>query len=76
MKVGGLTLNQKEVKGRGVTLITITESVDGNYPAIIQFINALERSKNFYLLDNLTLDSGGSNPGIKLNLDLRTFFRI
>ncbi len=36
LRVGGLTLNQKEVKGRGVTLITISESVDGDYPAIIQ----------------------------------------
>jgi hypothetical protein len=50
-------------------------TVEGDYPALIQFIHALERSKNFYLLDNLTLASGGSTAGVKLNLDLRTFFR-
>lgn len=74
LKVGGLTLNQKEVKGRGVTLVTITESVDGDYPAIIQFINGLERSKNFYLLNNLQLDTSNLG-GIRLRLELRTYFR-
>ena len=75
LKVGGLTLNQKEVKGRGVTLVTITESVDGTYPAIIQFINGLERSKYFYLLNNLQLDTASAGD-IRLHLELRTYFRI
>jgi hypothetical protein len=57
-----------------VTLITITESVDGNYPAIIQFINGLERSKYFYLLNNLQLDTSNLG-GIRLRLELRTYFR-
>ncbi|HXN19073.1 MAG TPA: hypothetical protein VN875_12120 [Candidatus Binatus sp.] len=74
LRVGGLTLNQKEVKGRGVTLITISESVDGDYPAIIKFINGLERSKYFYLLNNLQLDTSNLG-GIRLRLELRTYFR-
>lgn len=74
LRVGGLTLNQKDVKGRGVTLITISESVDGDYPAIIKFINGLERSKYFYLLNNLQLDTSNLG-GIRLRLELRTYFR-
>jgi len=74
LRVGGLTLNQKEVKGRGVTLITISESVDGDYPAIIKFINGMERSKYFYLLNNLQLDTSNLG-GIRLRLELRTYFR-
>src|SRR5580700_11725838 len=75
LKTSGVTFQQKELKGHGVTQVAMKTTVEGDYPALIQFIHALERSKNFYLLDNLTLASGGSTAGVKLNLDLRTFFR-
>ncbi len=75
LKSTGVAFQQKVLKDHGVTQISMRTTVEGDYPSIIQFINALERSKNFYLLDNLSLASGGSTPGIKLNLDLRTYFR-
>ncbi len=75
LKTAGVTFQQKEMKDHGVTQISMKTTVEGDYPSIIQFINALERSKNFYLLDNLSLASGGSTAGIKLNLELRTYFR-
>jgi Tfp pilus assembly protein PilO len=75
LKTTGVSFQQKELKDHGVTQISMKTTVEGDYPSIIQFINALERSKNFYLLDNLSLATGASTPGIKLNLDLRTYFR-
>ena len=57
-----------------MTLVTVLDSVDGDYPAIIQFINGLERSKYFYLLNNLQLDTSNLG-GIRLRLELRTYFR-
>jgi Tfp pilus assembly protein PilO len=74
LKSTGFAFRQKEVKLHGVTEISITTSISGDYPAIIRFINDLEHSKNFYLLDNLHLDSAAAG-GIHLNLDLRTYFR-
>ncbi|HYL69238.1 MAG TPA: GspMb/PilO family protein [Candidatus Limnocylindria bacterium] len=74
VKSSGLTFQQKEVKDHGVIEIGIRTSVQGDYPAIIRFISDLEHSKNFYLLDNLHLDSA-STGGIRLSLDLRTYFR-
>ncbi len=59
---------------RGVTEITVTATVDGDYVSVVRFINGLERSKNFYLLDSLTLASSTAG-NIKLNLQLRTYFR-
>lgn len=70
----GLTFGRKDLKDRGVTEITIKSGVQGDYPALIKFINGLERSKNFYLLDELHLESS-TTGGIRLNLTLRTFFR-
>jgi Tfp pilus assembly protein PilO len=74
LRTSGVNYTQKEVKSRGVTQIVIVDSVEGDYPAIIQFINGLERSKYFYLLNDLRLDSA-STGGIRLHLELRTYFR-
>ena len=74
LHTSGVTFKEKEVKDRGVTEISMTTSVEGNYSSIIKFINGLERSKNFYLLNNLHLASA-TQGGIKLDLQLQTYFR-
>src|ERR1700678_2063134 len=66
VKSSGVTFDQKEVKGRGVEEVKISETVEGDYPSIIKFINGLEQSKYFYLLSDLKLDlasSGGPQAG-------------
>ena len=74
VRTSDVSFAQKEVKGRGVEEITIKATVQGGYLGLIEFVNGLERSKYFYLLDELHLDS--SNTGeIRLNLGLRTYFR-
>jgi Tfp pilus assembly protein PilO len=74
LKTGGISFKQKELEKRGVTEIQISASVEGDYPSLIHFINGLERSKNFYLLDDLRLASV-TTGSIKLQLELRTYFR-
>jgi Tfp pilus assembly protein PilO len=76
LRSSGISFKQKELKGRDVTEIDISDTVEGDYPAIIHFINGLEHSRNFYLLSNLRLQSA-NNPGggIRLQLDLQTYFR-
>lgn len=75
VKTTGFSFRQKQVKDRGVMEIAISTSVDADYAAVIQFINGLERSKNFYLLDNLHLGSSSSSGMIRLDLGLHTYFR-
>ena len=74
LKTSGLTFKATPVKDRGVTEISISTSVEGDYPTVIQFVNGLERSKNFYLLNNLSLTSAMGGR-IKLQLELHTYFR-
>ena len=74
VKISGYTFKQKDVKDRGVTEIHLTMNLDAEYPAIIQFVSGIERSKNFYLLDSLHLTSA-TTGGIRLDLDLHTYFR-
>ena len=83
VKSSGVSFEQKEVKGRGVDEIKISDTVEGDYSSIIKFISGLEQSRYFYLLSDLKLDSdlsaaqGSANPGalIRLHLELRTYFR-
>ncbi|HWG59206.1 MAG TPA: type 4a pilus biogenesis protein PilO [Candidatus Acidoferrales bacterium] len=74
LRMGAIQFKQKDVKDRDVTELTIGAQVDGNYSSVIQFINGLERSKKFYLLQDLELQSA-QGGGIRLALQLRTFFR-
>ena len=74
VKTTGFSFKQKEVKDRGVMEIAITTSVAADYPAIIEFIHGLERSKYFYLLDAVQLNSAAAG-GIQLQLGLHTYFR-
>jgi Tfp pilus assembly protein PilO len=65
---------ERKLEARGVTEVTVSATVEGQYVSLVHFINGLERSSNFYLLDSLTLTSATAG-NIKLNLQLRTYFR-
>ena len=74
VKNTGFGFKQKDVKDRGVTQITINTTVEAPYPAVIAFIDGLERSKYFYLVDEVEMTSG-ENATIRLQLGLHTFFQ-
>jgi Tfp pilus assembly protein PilO len=76
LRVTGIQFAQKEVKGRGVNDVAISENVEGNYTSLVTFIDGLEHSKYFYLLKDLRLDSASTpGGGIRLQLELHTYFR-
>lgn len=66
--------SQRELEARGVIEVSVDAVAEGDYRSLVRFINGLERSENFYLLESLAL---GSTAGgrIKLNLGLKTYFR-
>lgn len=74
LQVTSTRFQRHAVEKRNVQAVKISISMEGQYSALVRFINGLERSDNFYLLDSLSLDS--SNAGtLRLNLELRTYFR-
>jgi hypothetical protein len=74
VQTSGLKFKQKPVKGRGVMEVDINTKVTADYPSLIRFINGLERSQDFYLLDGLALHSVNGGM-VDLDLDLHTYFR-
>jgi len=74
VRTSGFAFKQKATKEPGVTQISVTTALDADYPAVIKFINGIERSKNFYLLDRMEITSV-STGGLRLELELHAFFR-
>jgi hypothetical protein len=68
------SFEQHAPDAHGIVEVDIGESIEGSYPSIVAFLNGLERSHGFYILDSLTLSSSRDTT-LKLNLQLRTFFR-
>lgn len=74
LEITSTHFRQRVLDKRNVEEVSITVAMQGAYPSLVSFINGLERSGSFYLLDSLTLDSS-SEGTLRLNLELRTYFR-
>ena len=75
VKTSGFNFKRTDIKERGVAELAIDTAVEGDYSSLLKFINGIERSKNFYFLNGLQLGSAGPG-GIRLQLELHTYFRI
>ncbi len=69
-----ITFHQHVPDARGLMELEITTTVEGNYDSLVRFLDKLEHSGNFYVLDGLSLASSHGGK-LRLNLNLRTFFR-
>lgn len=69
-----ISFHQHSPDARGLMQVDINTAVEGDYDSLVKFLDKLEHSENFYVLDSLALAS--SNGGkIRLNVQLRTYFR-
>jgi Type II secretion system (T2SS), protein M subtype b len=65
---------QKDTDLSGLQSVQIEAEISGDYIALVKFINALERNKMFFLVDDLQL--GGEQTGsIKLGIRIETYLR-
>jgi Tfp pilus assembly protein PilO len=69
-----IAFHQHAPDARGLMQVDISTAVEGDYDSLIQFLNKLEHSENFYVLDSLALASS-SQGKLRLNVQLRTYFR-
>ena len=73
------TQRQKEIPNRGLTEVTIEATVSGGYGNVVRFVNGLQRSQRFYVVDGLALASDAqaqaATGNIRVGLHVRTFFR-
>ena len=69
-----ITFRQHTADRRGVVEVEISAVVNGDYSSVVRFINGLDHSDSFYVLDGLAL-AASTGGQLKLNLQLRTYFR-
>ena len=69
-----ISFHQHTPDARGLMQVDITTAVEGDYDSLVQFLNKLEHSNNFYVLDSLALASSTAGK-LRLNVQLRTYFR-
>ena len=65
---------QEDLTGAGVAPVEIEGNFSGDYLQLIRFINALERSKQFFTVDSVSL-AGESNGPVKLDVKMHSFLR-
>lgn len=79
LRLEGRSFHPQEVKGRGLIAVEIGTSVNGNYRAIVNFLNGLQRSPTMYALESLSVRSDSQNPSgggmLRVALHIKTYFR-
>jgi Tfp pilus assembly protein PilO len=73
------TNRQKEVPNRGIVEMSIDATVNGDYGSVVRFVNGLQRSQRFFVVDGLALatdaQSQAATGPIRVGLHVRTYFR-
>jgi hypothetical protein len=74
-----MTFRQKEIPSRGMSEMTIEATVSGNYGSVVRFVNGLQRSQRFYVVDGLQLATDAQTQtatgNIRVGFHIRTYFR-
>ena len=74
VKVSSEKYTQKESDVSDLQRVEIEADVSGDYLPLVRFVNSLERSKLFFIVDELEL--GGEQSGIvRLRIKLETYLR-
>ena len=78
LRIDSLNFGSKGFPERKMDEVSIEATVNGSYKSVVQFLNSLQRSKNHYVIDGLSLAPGGgpaSGGILRLALHLRSFFK-
>lgn len=74
VKISTEKYDQKPAEIDGVDRVTLQADVSGDYLQLVRFINTLERSKLFFIVNDLEL-RGEQNGQVKLQIKVDTYLR-
>jgi|SRR5437016_1344510 len=78
VQIQSLGFRHKEVAGRNLTDVDLDATLIGDYASIVKFMNNVQRSQNFYIVESLNVQSegqGNSPSGLRIGLHMKTYFR-
>ncbi len=64
-----------ETELTGLQQVTMDAGLSGDYAKVVRFINALERSKTFFLIDRITLGEEGTGGDVRLQIRIISVLR-
>lgn len=68
--------NDKQIEGRDITQRDMEAGIIGDYTSFVKFLNGLQKSPNYYVVDSLDLGTEASSPNlIRIKIHMRTFYR-
>lgn len=76
VQVSAVRYDAKDTDIPVVQRVGITSTITGGYSNVMQFINALEREKTFFVINSVTLGGAeGGTGAVRLELHIETFLR-
>jgi Tfp pilus assembly protein PilO len=77
VRKGTVSYGVQEIKDRpDLEEVSIDTTLEGDYAKIVRFVNQLEQSPLFLIVDNMGVSAGGKNKSISVNVKLLTLFRV
>jgi Tfp pilus assembly protein PilO len=79
VQAAGIGFDKAKTTTAGLREIGITANVEGQYSDVIEFLNAIERSPIFFIVDEITLTGSRAETGngaIRLGVRLETYARV
>lgn len=68
--------NYEPVEGsEDLGMLTINANYEGNYSDLIQFVNAIDRSRRLLIIDQMTAQPQAQAGALAINLRMNAFFR-
>ena len=74
IRIQQATYKQEEPEGSGIIPVEIHGGFSGDYLQLVRFINTLERSKMFFMVDGVDLAGEGAGP-VKLGITIHSYLR-
>jgi len=73
---GGVSYGIAEVKDHpGISLVEITFVIDGDYSKMVHFVNEMEKSQLFLIVESLSAGRSETRGGVRLAVKLQTYFK-
>ena len=73
LRTGGVSYALQEEREQELVKLEATLAVEGGYSSLVHFINRLEQSQLFWIIDSLNV-SGSTSRELRLNLQMETYF--
>jgi type IV pilus assembly protein PilO len=79
LQISSLSFHPKDFTSHGITEVSLDAAITGDYKSVVRFLNALQHSKNRYVIDDLSLANErvglATQTDVRVNLHIRSYLR-